>query len=242
MIARDERPLHAVPRAVVAALAIALLMQIVWQAGQPRPIARAKALSAPPPVAVLRVASMGEPLPLAQLMTLYLQAFDNQPGISIPFRELDYQRVIQWLAAALALDPLANYPLLMASQVYAQVPDQARTRRMFDLVYQQFLRDPNRRWRWLAHAVIAAKHRLKDQSLALFYAREIARLAPTAPDWARQMHIFILEDLGEIESAKILLGALLSTGEISDEHELRFLTGRLQAMQNAGKSTSATKN
>ena len=215
---------------------------MAWQASQTRPIARAQALPTPPPVAVLRIASIGEPLPLAQMMSLYLQAFDNQPGVSIPFRELDYERVIQWLAAALALDPLANYPLLMASQVYAQVPDEARTRRMFDFVYQQFLRDPDRRWRWLAHAAIAAKHRLHDQTLALFYAREIARLAPAAPAWARQMHIFVLEDMGEIESAKILLGALLSTGEISDEHELRFLTGRLQAMQSAGKSTPATKN
>ena len=242
MIARDERPLRAVPRAVLGALATALLLQVAWQSTQPRPIARAQALAAAPAVAVLRIASLGEPVPFAQLMTLYLQAFDNQPGISIPFRELDYQRVTQWLAAVLSLDPRGQYPLLMASQVYAQVPDPARTRMMFDFVYQQFLRDPDRRWRWLAHASLLAKHRLKDQSLGLFYAREIARLAPAAPGWARQMHIFILEDLGEIESAKILLGALLSSGEIRDEHELRFLTERLQAMQNVGKSTETTKN
>jgi hypothetical protein len=240
--ARDERPLRAVPRPLLATLAAALALQIAWQAAQPKPVASARALPAPPTVAALRIASLGEPLPLAQMMMLYLQAFDNQPGISIPFRELDYGRVIEWLAAALALDARASYPLLVASQVYAQVPDEARTRMMFEFVYRQFLRDPDRRWRWLAHAALVAKHRLKDQSLALFYAREIARLAPAAPGWARQMHIFILEDLGEIESAKILLGALLSTGEISDEHELHFLTGRLQAMQNAGKSTPATNN
>ena len=242
MIARDERPLRAVPRAVFAALATALLLQIGWQSTQPRPVARAQALAAPPPVAMLRIASLGEPVPFAQLMTLYLQAFDNQPGISIPFRELDYQRVIEWLAAILALDPRGQYPLLMASQVYAQVPDPARTRLMFDFIYQQFLRDPDRRWRWLAHASLVAKHRLKDQPLALYYAREIARLAPAAPGWARQMQIFILEDLGEIESAKILLGALLSTGEIHDEHELKFLNDRLQTMQDAGKSTPSTRN
>lgn len=242
MIARDERPLHTVPRAVFAVLAAALILQIAWQSALPRPAARAEALTAPPAIPALRVASLGEPVALAQLMTLYLQAFDNQPGISIPFLDLDYRRVIQWLTAILELDPIAQYPLLMASQLYAQVPDHARTRLMFDFVYAEFLRDPNRRWRWLAHATLVAKHRLKDQTLALHYAREIARLAPAAPGWARQMQIFVLEDLGEIESAKIFLGALLASGDVRDEHELHFLTERLEAMQNAEKSSPASKN
>ena len=118
MIARDERPLAAVPAMVFAMLITALGLQITWQAAQPRPVARAEALKAPPAVPVLRVASLGEPVALAQLMTLYLQAFDNQPGISIPFRELDYRRVIEWLETILALDPATQYPLLMATHLY----------------------------------------------------------------------------------------------------------------------------
>ena len=242
MIARDERPIATVPRVVVAALSCALVLQIAWQSVQPRPVARAAALGAPPAIAVLRVASLGEPVALAQLMTLYLQAFDNQPGISIPYRELDYPRVVQWLATLLALDPVGQYPLLMASQLYATVSDEPRARLMYEFVYAEFLRDPNRRWRWLAHAAILAKHRLHDDTLALRYAREITRLAPAAPSWARQMQIFILEDIGEIDSARILLGGLLVAGEIKDEHELHFLTERLEAMKNAEKQTPVTKN
>lgn len=241
-MARDERPLRAVPRIVTATLLAALLLHVMWQAAQPTPVARAEALGAPPTLPVLRIAGAGEPVALAQLMTLYLQAFDNQPGISIPFRNLDYRRVIQWLDAILGLDPHGQYPLLLASHVYSQVPDAARERMMLDFVNEQFLRDPNTRWRWLAHATIMAKHQLKDDALALSYAREIARLAPSAPDWARQMHIFILEDLGELESAKILLGGLLASGEIHDDHEVRFLTERLDAMETAEKSLPASKN
>lgn len=241
-MARDERPLRAVPRTVTATLLAALLLHVVWQAAQPPPLARAEALGVPLTLPVLRIAGAGEPAALAQLMTLYLQAFDNQPGISIPFRNLDYRRVIQWLDAILSLDPRGQYPLLLASHVYSQVPDAARERMMLDFVHEQFLRDPNGRWRWLAHATIMAKHRLKDNALALSYAREIARLAPAAPDWARQMHIFILEDLGELESAKILLGGLLANGEIRDEHELRFLAERLDAIKNAERSLPASKN
>ena len=243
MISRDERPLAAVPAMVFAMLITALGLQITWQAAQPRPVARAEALEAPPSVLVLRVASLGEPVALAQLVTLYLQAFDNQPGISIPFRELDYRRVIEWLETILALDPATQYPLLMATHLYGQVPDQARQRLMFDFVHTQFLRDPNRRWRWLANVTLACKHRLKDLPLALQYAREIAQLAPDAPPWARQLHIILLEDMGEVESAKIVIGGLLDSGQIKDPYELRFLIDRLRSLEEkAENSTSPSKN
>ena len=243
MIARDERPIAAVPRAVSAALAMALAGQIAWQSTQPRPVARAEALDAPPAVSVLRVASLGEPVALAQLTTLYLQAFDNQPGISIPFRELDYRRVIAWLSTILELDPLTQYPLLMAAHLYGQIPDPARVRLMFDFVHAEFLHDPNRRWRWLANAALACKHRLKDLPLALQYAREIADLAPEAPAWARQMHLILLEDMGEVESAKVLIGGLLESGAIKDKYELRFLIDRLESLAaKADKSSSPSKN
>ena len=239
---RDERPLTAVPRVVVVLLAAALTLQIAWYSALPKPVARADELDAPPAVSFLRVASLGEPDAMAQLLSLYLQAFDNQPGISIPFGNLDYDRVIQWLTTILQLDPLGHYPLLMAAQVYSQVPDAARERLMADFVHREFMQEPNRRWRWLAHVTIMAKHRLHDDALALRYARDITRYATAAPHWARQMQIFILEDIGERESAKILLGGLLEGGEITDDHELHFLTERLETMKNDEKQTPVMKN
>ena len=243
MIARNERPLSAVPGIVFATLVAMLGVQVTWQAAQPTPVARAEALEAPPAASALRVASLGEPVALAQLVTLYLQAFDNQPGISIPFRELDYRRVIEWLDTILALDPGTQYPLLMATHLYGQVSDPARERLMFDFVHTQFLRDPNRRWRWLANVTLACKHRLKDLPLALQYAREIAQLAPEAPPWARQLHIILLEDMGEVESAKVVIGGLLDSGQIKDPYELRFLIDRLRSLEEkAENSTSPSKN
>lgn len=237
-----ERSVGQVPRPVLVLLAAALALQIGWQALQPKPSARAEALGVPASLPVLKAASLGEPIVLAQWLILYLQAFDNQPGISIPFKDLDYPRVIRWLETILGLDPVTEYPLMMASQLYGQVPDQAKQRLMFDFVHRKFLEDPDRRWRWLAHCALLAKHRLRDAPLALKYADDITRYARTASSWARQMRIFILEDMGELESATVLLGGLLASGEVTDPKEIHFLTRRLEELKNAEKSSSPPKN
>ena len=159
--------------------------------------------------------------------------------MSIPFARLDYAVLIEWLAMLLELDPAGQYPLMMASHVYAQVPDETRQRQMLDFVHREFLRDPDRRWRWLAHAAVVAKHRLRDMPLALRYAEDITRHASGAPNWARQMRIFILEDMGEREAAAVLLGGLLESGEVTDPNEVRFLSERLNDMQRGKKIIEA---
>ena len=187
--------------------------------------------------------SLGDPIPFAQLSTLWLQAFDNQPGVSIPFLDLDYGKVEAWLQRILELDPRGQYPLMMASQLYAQVPDARKQRQMLELVHHEFLVDPNRRWPWMAHAAIMAKHRLNDLPLALTYAQALTAYAtgPEVPHWARQMEIFLYEDMGEYETARILLGGLLSSGAVQDPHETHFLIERLKALSGAEKPSSPSK-
>lgn len=228
-----ERGLCFVPRPVVLLLLCALTAQLSWHAAAPDPQASAEDLPAPPSVHTLRMVSLGDSIVLAKFLMLWLQAFDNQPGVSLPFSRLDYVRVEAWLGRILALDPRGQYPLLAASRLYGTVTVEAKKRRMLNFVYHQFLADPDRRWRWLAHAVIVAKHQLKDLPLALRYARAITKHAtgPSVPFWARDMSIVVLEDMGDLESARLLIGGLIAEGAIQDPHELRFLEGKLQELQ-----------
>ena len=228
-----ERPLADVPRPVLAALGLALAAQIAWHGLRPPPEARAGDLPAPPSAAVARVAALGEPVVLAKTLMLWLQAFDNQPGVSLSFAELDYARVQAWLSLILELDPRGQYPLLAAARVYGEVGDEARRRLMLEFVHRRFLEDPERRWPWLAHAAIMARHRLGDLPLALRYARAITERARGAPAWARDMSVILLEDMGELEAARILVGGLLDSGRVSDPHEVRFLSRKLEALERA---------
>ncbi|MDX1434579.1 MAG: hypothetical protein R3286_19210 [Gammaproteobacteria bacterium] len=227
------RKISAVPRTVLALVAAGLLAQVGWHAVRPAPGAHATSLPPPPGLAMLRVASLGDPLVMARLLMLWLQAHDNQPGVSIPFRNLDYERVEAWLERILDLDPRSQYPLLAASRVYAGVSDPARKRLMLDLVHRRFLEDPDRRWPWLAHAAIVAKHSLHDDALALTYARAITDHAtgPEVPRWARDMAVVILEDMGELEAATVLVGHLLASQEDMAPHERRFLVQKLEELE-----------
>ena len=224
---------RAVPPAVVLALALALAAQLAWHAIAPAPSARVRKLSQPPAVGFLRVAALGEPATLAVATTLWLQYFDVQPGASIPFRQLNYQRVRAWLQRALALEPASQYPLLLAVRVYGQVNDPPRQRIMLDFARSAFLQRPAQRWRWLAEASIIARHRLHDLKLALHYARLIATHTKPGqvPYWARDLRILLLQDMGEVRAAKVLIGGLLADGEITDPHEIRFLKRQLRTLE-----------
>jgi hypothetical protein len=228
-----ERPLASVPRNVVYLIGAALVLQIILQLWLPRPIARAAALTPAPSAHLLRVASLGEPITMAKALMLGLQAYDNQPGISLSFRDLDYLRVREWLARILELDPQGQYPLMFASHLYGEVSQPEKQRLMLDFVYKQFLIDPNKRWPWMAHSVIVARHKLNDLPLAAQYAAALRRYATGkhVPHWVQQMGIFLRADMNEVETARIMLGALLESGQINDPHELQFLTSQLKTLE-----------
>ena len=222
-----------VPRLILVFLVIAFAIQITWHAAKPLLDPEARPLPEPLSAGQLQLYSLGDPLVVAKMIMLWLQAFDNQPGISIPFRELDYHKVTGWLDNILTLDSKGQYPLLAASRVYTQVPDEARQRLMLEFVYEKFFEDPDRRWPSLTHAVYVAKHVLNDLPLALRYAEALAHhvTVENIPHWVKQMHIYVLEDMDEIESAKVLIGGLIDSGAIKDEHELRFLMQRLERLE-----------
>ena len=230
---RDERPLSHVSAPVLGLLAAGLALQIGLHSAAPQPRATAPDLMPPPATSLLRLASLGEPIALAKILMLQLQAFDYQSGSTVPYKNLDYARVEAWLSRILELDPKGQYPLLAASRLYAEVPDEARQRSMLDFVYLAYLRDPNRRWPWLAHATFLAKHRLRDMDLALKYAAALHTYitATDVPAWATTMEIFIREDLNELETARVMIGGLLASGRVTDRGELNFLDGRLREIE-----------
>jgi hypothetical protein len=228
-----ERSLAAVPAWVLLVLAASLAGQIAWRASAGAPATEASDLPPAPSAAVLRAASLGESAAAARVAMLWLQAFDLRGGNNIPYQRLDYARLTAWLRSILQADPRSGYPLFMAARIYAENADPRKMRAMLEFIRESYGDDPNGRWPALAHAALLAKHRLRDLPLARSYAVEIDRRTadPSVPLWARQMEIFILEDMGELEAAKVMLGGLIESGKITDPDELRFLQLRLAELE-----------
>lgn len=228
-----ERPVSDVPKSVKWLLVLSFVLQLIWHGFQQPVVAKAKDLAPPLSTRSYVMSSLGEPIAAAKYLNLWLQAFDNQPGASLSFHQLDYPRLTQWLDTILELDPDGAYPMLVASRVYGSVKNTEKQRIMTDYVFSKFIEEPNKYWRWMAHAVITAKHEIKDLDLALEYADALAEKATgeNVPYWAKDMKIIVLEDMGQLEAAKILVGALIDSGEITDPYELNFLTNKIATLE-----------
>jgi hypothetical protein len=238
-----ERPVAHVPRWVLGVLAAALGAQLLVATQRPDPQATLAELGRPPEAALVRLVSLDEPTAAAKLMMLHLQAFDYRAGTRQLYRDLDYADVVAWLDRIVELDPEGQYPLLSASHIYAEVPDPAKTRAMLELIARRYAEDPNRRWPWMAHAAYIAKHRLQDLGLAREYAVALQKHtnAPDAPLWVRQMEFFILEDMNELEAAKVMLGGLVASGQVRDRRDLELLEDRLRSLEKRIASEAAEK-
>lgn len=225
----------ALPALAVAALAIA---QALFGTALPRDWQAETSPGAPPSVAVSTIASLGETPAAAYAASLYVQTFDAQAGQSLRLAELDADALRRWLDHAVDLQPASNYPLLLASRVYGEVFPPDKAREMIKLVQRRFVEDPDRRWPWVAHSIFVARHVLHDLRLATELARSlrIHATGPRVPSWARQAEALLLADLGEVQSARILLGALVDSGAVTDAAELEFLTTRLHELESSRRN------
>jgi hypothetical protein len=229
----DLRPAGQVRRRVLGLLACSLCLHLALAARSPAPAVSAPALPAAPAPGVLRLAAFGEPVALAKILMLWLQAFDFRSGSRMPYRALDYPSLVQWLSRILDLDPGGQYPLMSASRIYAEVPDPAKQRLMLDFIESRYLEDPDRRWPWMAHATLIAKHELHDLPLARRYARNLQAhtTAADVPVWVTQMEAFIDEDMNELEAARILIGGIIASGRLAYPQEAEILRNRLAAIE-----------
>jgi hypothetical protein len=230
----QQRSVQNIPKTIIILLILSLGGQITWHYQLSSPNIKIQKLTSPPQTGLLHIFSFGDTVVSARILMLWLQAFDIQTGNFLPYQQLDYDKLQQWLEQILLLDPNSQYPLLAASHLYSNVPESKKQHLMLEFVYQQFFVNPSTRWPWLAHVTVIAKHRLKNLPLALKYAKAIsAHATPNMPRWAKEMQIFILEDMGELEQARLVVGGMLASGQLTDLKEIEFLNKKLLALENS---------
>lgn len=229
--AEEYKPLRLLPPLMWPLTLGALAAQVAFSVYLlPPPEVRQRDYETPPAETMFHILALGEPETLAKLLALRLQLFDNQPGVSVPFAELDYGKLGEWLDRVVALDERAEYPHFLMAKIYSAVNDNSRRRQAVAWVRRQFLRRPDERWWWMVHSTNLAKHFIKDDALALDMARDLREhLTPgKTPSWPRQMEAFFLENKSEYDAAVGILLNQLEAGEIDDPQEFVFLVERLE--------------
>ena len=213
--------------------AIALLLQIFTNQHRGQSNSPIKPIPPAPDKNLMTALSFGSPAWTSRLLSLWLQNQDYQQGTSLSLNQLNYATVEDWLSLQLSLDPSNRYPMMAAMHYYGEVTNQAKVRRMIQFVENKFPENPMLYWRWMADAVIKARHKLQDKKYAYELAVQLAKETYDlpVPSWVQQIHIFLMEDMGEKKAAALLLGALLGSGTIIREEEIRFLQNRLNKMQ-----------
>ncbi|CAA6605605.1 conserved exported hypothetical protein [Rhodospirillaceae bacterium LM-1] len=199
---------HPATWALLAMLAAQLL---VWAWGRGM-YANEEITPPPPPALSLKLAAMGDDQFLFRSLGLHLQNFGDTGGQVTPLADYDYQRLYGWFLALDGLDPLSDYVAVIAAQYYGLTPKNEDVRHVVAYLRAHAAKDYASNWRWLAHAVYLARHRMKDNVLALEVARELAGLPiPDLPPWTRAMPAYAMADLGEREAAIALLVAIMAT-------------------------------
>ena len=188
----------------------------------------------PPATAELyRNISMGSDRLIAYLLILKVQLHDSQSGRHINYRYLDFNVLKKWLLTVSQINPGSEYPAFLASRVYSSVTDKGKIQVLIDVIQELFQQNPAIHWRRMTEATLLAKHQLKDLPQALKLAEQVSSIPKEfdLPFWARDMKLILMDELGEKESAIILISSMLQSGEIHDNDEKHFLQSRLLKIQ-----------
>ncbi len=231
---RAERPMLQLPAPLIWGFLLVLLSQLLFHHFSPaqrefsyQPLAK------PLRASTYRGIAMGSEKLLGYLLAIRLQLHDSQAGRYFNYNRIDYPVLVEWLEQITRVNPVSEYPMLLASRVYSQTRDKSRLRLMLEFIERNFDHAPQLHWRRLAEASVIAKHQLGDLKLALRLAEKLA-LQPAStvmPQWARDIRFLLLAELNELESAIAIIEALLQSNAVTDPDEKRFLEGKLSKFQ-----------
>ena len=213
-----------IPRGALAAVLITLGLQgaFWWQTRELQ--AGWEGVPPAPSNQVAKALAMGDGQFLYRAATFVLQNMGDEGGRVTPLKDYDYQRLGQWFYLLDRFDPESDFLPVLVGYYFSQSQNPADVRIVISFLAHIAIRDPERNWRWLAHAIYLARHRVGDMNLALSLAYRMAAIkSPGIPIWARQMPAFVLAEVGEREAARELMEAIMDSQIDLEPSEIEFM-------------------
>lgn len=174
--------------------------------------------------------SLGDTELAFRLGAFTLQGLGDGGGQTARMSDYDYKKLERWFWLMNELDPASDHVPMLASYYFS-----ASSKKEDIMVLVNYLGTVGQspygsKWRWLAQAVLMARHKLNNLDLALDLAYKLSKMQPigeTLPHWARQMPAFVLAAKGDKEDARKLMEDMLLTSERFHPNEVNFMKGYL---------------
>ncbi|MCP4394223.1 MAG: hypothetical protein GY804_08185 [Alphaproteobacteria bacterium] len=164
-----------------------------------------------------------------RMLGLEIQNAGDSGGRFTSLRLYDYDKLVKWFALLDSLDDYSDYAASMAANYYGMTQKKEDIPKIINYIREHVARYPDKKWRWLAHAVYLAQYKMEDNLYALKIAKELANLdAPNAPMWTEQMPAFIMKTMGDKEKSRAFMIKLYEEKSIAaklSKEEKRYMEG-----------------
>lgn len=178
-----------------------------------------------PSTIAVKAISLGDSQFYFRYLGLKVQNAGDSWGRFTALNQYNYSDLLRWFNLLDTLDNNSNFIASLAAYYYSQSQNPEDTIYVINYLRNHYKHDPVNKWWWLSQATYIANHKLKDKDLALELAYEMHNLPSYVemPLWARQMAAFILEEKGEMESAKQIIADILYNQKDFTIGELNFM-------------------
>lgn len=179
----------------------------------------------PPNELTIKASSLGDEQFYFRTLGFQLQNAGDTFGRVTPLKNYDYERLTIWFNLLDTLDGKSNFIPSLAAYYYSNSQYTLDNRYIVDYLVKHADRHPEDNWWWYAQAAYIAKHKLQDLAWALEISKKLAAIPAHVdmPFWARQMPAFIMEDMGELEQAYIIIKDIIDNMENIPEGEMNFM-------------------
>lgn len=185
---------------------------------------RADVLAAPPPKDEVDLLSLSDRQFFYRSRVVDLQSAGDLGGHVTPLSSYNYALLYRWFTLLDSVDSRANYLPTLAGYFFSQTQRTDDVRYVVRFLREHARRDPERKWRWMAHAVWLSRHKVGDMQLALEAADELAALdVPGIPLWTRQLRAFIRAEVGDKEAARDMMRAIMGSDATIAPEERHFM-------------------
>lgn len=175
------------------------------------------------------IAFLGDTEMAYRSLALTVQSFGNSTGQIMALKDYNYMNLGTWFELADSLNPHSNYVPFLAAYYFGANQDPSQLMPVINYLRRVGTYQDADKWRYLGQAVFLAKHKMKDNALALQLADELAGTYKIGmPAWPLQMKAIIASEMGEKEMAyNLLLDTIQNKKEGMDPVEINYMVDKI---------------